>query len=253
MTPPAIAVSNLTVAFGDYCALDDLSFTVPPGAFVAIVGPNGAGKSTLIKVLLGLIAPRSGSVRLLGSEGQDVPVDRLGYVPQIKQMDRTFPARAIELVATGWQRSWPWRLRGERREAAMAALKQVGASHLAERPLSGLSGGELQRVYLARSLAREPRLVLLDEPATGIDEAGKADICRLLEAYQRNRAATLMMVTHDWQIAHHHASHVLLINRRLIAFDAPAAALSESHLSTAFGHIGHHHHHTHSGPHPAHD
>ncbi|AEB12129.1 metal ABC transporter ATP-binding protein [Marinithermus hydrothermalis] len=239
--PPVLEVGGLTVRFGDHQALERVAFTVPEGAFVAIVGPNGGGKSTLIKAVLGLVEPAQGHLRVLGRRPREVPPGWIGYVPQVKTLDRTFPALAFELVVSGLRRRWPMRVSRAERTAALEALARVGAAHLVERPLARLSGGELQRVYLARALVRRPELVLLDEPATGIDAVGEQDLYRLLEAYQRETRATILMVTHDWEAARHHASHVLVLNRRLIGFGPPERALSEECLRRAFGHVGHAH------------
>jgi zinc transport system ATP-binding protein len=237
----AIEVESLSVRFGDFFALEGLTFTIPQNRFVAIVGPNGAGKSTLLKVLLGLVSPSDGSAAIFESSPGDVPANWVGYVPQAKTMDRSFPALSLELVLTGLEGSWPWRRKKTNYTRAFAALEQVGAGHLAERPLGRLSGGELQRVYLARSIVREPRVLVLDEPATGIDAVGEADMYRLLEDYQKRSGATFLMVTHDWHAATHHADFVLLLNRKQISFGKPSDALAEENLRLAFGHIGHEH------------
>jgi zinc transport system ATP-binding protein len=151
----------------------------------------------------------------------------------------SFPALASELVMTGVASSWPFA--APRKADVARALQQVGGSHLATRSVSELSGGELQRVFLARALARNPRLLILDEPATGIDVSGEADMYGVLEAFQRQTGATVLMATHDLDAAEHHASHVLLMARRQVAFGAPEAALSERNLRTAFSHVGHAH------------
>jgi len=239
--PPAVETAGLTVRFGDHLALEDVTLTVPAGAFVAIVGPNGAGKSTLLKVLLGLVGPTRGEVRVLGRPPGRLDPRRIGYVPQFKTLDRTFPALAEELVASGLRRAWPGRLTPAERERVRSALERVGAGQLLGRSVSRFSGGELQRVYLARAFVRRPELVMLDEPATGIDVLGEADMYRLLEDYQRETGATLLMITHDWEAAYHHATHVIVLNRRLIGFGPPERALSERCLREAFGHVGHAH------------
>ncbi|MDZ7339096.1 MAG: metal ABC transporter ATP-binding protein [candidate division KSB1 bacterium] len=241
MTKTAIEVEGLGVRFGEHVALSNVTLTIPENAFVAIVGPNGGGKSTLLKVLLGLLPPSTGTVRIWGRSPEEVPPEWIGYVPQVKTMDRSFPALSVELVMTGLIRRWPWRSARRVRQEAMAALERVGAAHLAQRPLAKLSGGELQRVCLARSMVRRPRLVMLDEPATGIDAIGEADMYYMLEAYQQDSGATLLMVTHDWHAATHHADLVLLLNRAQISFGPPRQALHEDNLRAAFGHIGHAH------------
>lgn len=241
MTKFAVEVNNLSVLFEDHVALSDLSMQIPHNAFVAIVGPNGAGKSTFLKVLLGLVKPSSGQVKLFGKTPHQVDPNIIGYVPQFKTMDRTFPAVSIELVYTGLSRNWPWRLSKDARNKACQALEQVGAAHLATRPIGKLSGGELQRVCLARSIVRQPELLMLDEPATGIDTIGEEDMYRMLEAYQNQSGATIIMITHDWHAVTHHADYVLLLNRKQVSFGAPGNALQEDFLRLAYGHIGHDH------------
>ena len=239
--PPAVEFDRVTVRFGRDNALEDVSFRVPEGAFVAIVGPNGAGKSTLLKVVLGLIQPTAGRVRVFGQPPRKVPPTWIGYVPQFKTLDRSFPALAIELVASGRLLRWPFRVPPGVRAEAEAALARVRGAHLADKPLSGLSGGELQRVYLARAFVRRPRLLLLDEPATGMDVLGEADMYAMIEDYRAESGATVMMITHDWEAAYHHATHVLVLNRRVIGFGPPERALTEECLRRAFGHEGHLH------------
>lgn len=219
--------------------LDGLSFSVTAGDFVAVIGPNGSGKTSLIRLILGLLAPSSGGLHLAPELCADRR--RIGYVPQLKTLDRSFPAIALDLVVSGMRLSWAWRETPSEHEAALAALARVGAAGLAQRQLSVLSGGELQRVYLARALARRPRLLLLDEPASGIDVSGEADMYHLLEDYRRETGATVLMVTHDWAGALHHASRALLLNRRLLAYAAPETVLTDDNLRLVFGHSGHAH------------
>ncbi|WP_038057726.1 metal ABC transporter ATP-binding protein [Thermus amyloliquefaciens] len=235
----ALEAQDLSVRFGEFKALKGIHLKVPEGAFVAVVGPNGAGKSTLLKAILGLV-PFRGEVRVFGRPLAESDPLWFGYVPQIKAFDRSFPALSLELVATGLRRRWPFRLSPREREEALAALRRVGAEALAFRPLGRLSGGQLQRVYLARALIRRPRILLLDEPATGVDRVGEVDLYRYLEAYQQESGATVLMITHDWEAAHH-ASHVLVMNRRVVGFGPPEKALSEECLRQAFGHLGHAH------------
>lgn len=241
MSDFAVEVKNLSVKFEDHIALSDLSMQILKNSFVAIVGPNGAGKSTFLKVLLGLISPTTGEVKIFGKTPQQVDPNLIGYVPQFKTMDRSFPAVSIELVYTGLSRKWPWRLSKDARTKACQALDQVGAAHLARRPIGKLSGGELQRVCLARSIVRQPELLMLDEPATGIDAIGEEDMYRMLEAYQKASGATVMMITHDWHAVTHHANYVLLLNRKQFSFGPPEKALQEDNLRKAYGHIGHQH------------
>ncbi len=242
MTIAAIEASRVTLRFGDHVAIEDITFVLPQGEFLAVVGPNGAGKSTLLKILLGILEPTEGEVLVFGERPSDIPPDRIGYVPQIKTLDRSFPAVAVELVLTGLLGRWPGRSRADRIKQAQEAMERTGTAHLANRPIGHLSGGELQRVYLARSLVRRPDLIVLDEPATGMDLAGELGMYDSLESYQNETGATVFMITHDWQVARHHADLVLVMDRRVVSFGSAKEALAEEPMRRAFGHIGHTHH-----------
>lgn len=231
---PAIVASGLRVRVAERDILFGVDFELPKGAYLAIIGPNGSGKSTLIKCLLGLANPSEGRLEV-------APGQKIGYVPQIKTLDRSFPARACDLVASGVLRRWPWRIERRLHDRVHEALEAVGVGSLAGAPLSKLSGGELQRVYLARAVIQEPDLLLLDEPATGIDFAGEEAIHEIVEGLRERRGATVAIVTHDLSIAEYHASHVIVLRNRQLAFGPPAEALRDDVLREAFGHAGHAH------------
>ncbi|MDH5297625.1 MAG: metal ABC transporter ATP-binding protein [Desulfobulbaceae bacterium] len=231
----AVHTHNLSLFLGESEALANISCCIQEGEFVAVLGPNGAGKSTFLKVLLGVLEPSAGTVRVFDQAPRQVDPGWIGYVPQAKTLDRNFPALATELVITGLHRTWVRRIRATDRNAALEALEMVGAAHLADRPVGALSGGELQRIYLARSLVRKPRLILLDEPATGIDTVGEVDFYRLLERYRTDQKATIILVTHDWEVASHHACRVMVLNHRLIGFGKPGEAMCEECLESAYG------------------
>lgn len=244
-----IDIKDLTVVFGNHPALTNISFSVEENNFITIIGPNGGGKSTLLKVILGLITPTSGKV-IINNSGTEVgnglnnnrkDINPIAYVPQIKTLDRSFPALPIELVLTGIKGKWSARISKDERQAALSALEQVGAAHLQNRTISRLSGGELQRIYLARAFVRKPKILLLDEPATGIDMSGDNDINHIIDCYHEKHGTTVLMVTHDWESAYHHADKVLMINQSVICYDVPQNAFDDNNLRTAFGHIGHKH------------
>jgi len=236
-----VAFENVTVRFGSHTALENITLEIKGGLFITIVGPNGGGKTTFLKLILGLLEPTIGNVNVFGEKPLKNLTQAIGYVPQIKTFDRSFPALPIELVATGLTGSWISILSKAQKKLALEALDQVGATNLARKPLGKLSGGELQRIFLARSIIRKPKLLLLDEPASGIDVAGEIDFNNILEDYKKRQNATIIMITHDWESAFHHSDYVLLLNRSVICYDEPKKAFSEKWLRIAFGHLGHSH------------
>lgn len=245
-TSAVVSAQNISIGFGQVQVLEDVSFEVQQGEFVAIIGPNGAGKSTLIKIALGLKKADEGTLSLFdaGSKhsGRKLRAADIGYVPQLKTFDRTFPAQVIELVVSGLRQNWVWRASGDEKEVARRALEDVGAGHLEARALSSLSGGELQRVFLARALVRQPKIIFLDEPATGVDTLAEHDLYHLLEDYlKRNPTAVVVMITHDLSVARFHSDKVLVLNRRLYNCGKPEEVMTEECLKEAFGHQGHGH------------
>ncbi len=224
--------------------MKNISFQLDAEEFLAIIGPNGAGKSTLIKLALGILKPSRGKVTVFNdSVGKNFK--QIGYVPQLKTFDRSFPATTLELVISGLRHKWVARAKKAEIEEATYALKKVGAEKLLKHALAELSGGELQRVFLARALVSNPKIVFLDEPATGVDFLAENDLYDLLENYQNEYLGdikpTIIMITHDLAAARYHASKVLIINRTIHGFGLPEEVMSEIYLQRAFGHVGHHH------------
>lgn len=229
-----LKVDGLTVRFGRNVAIENLSLGCSPGSWTAVIGPNGSGKSTLLKAILGLVELDHGRVEI------NCAADAIGYVPQAKTLDRRFPARVMEMVSTGLRSTWPFWMKADMRGKVEQCLQRVGLRGYSQHLLSDLSGGELQRVYLARSLIRNPGLILLDEPATGLDRSGETDMYELLDALRREEGTTILMVTHDLDAACHHSTHVLIMNRTSIASGTPDC-LTQENLKAAFGHSGHEH------------
>lgn len=237
----SVKIENVNVKFGTHSALKNINFELEQGNFLSVVGPNGSGKSTLIKVILGLVKPTDGYVWIFGNLLQNSEKNVFGYVPQIKTLDRSFPAKSIELVASGLTGKWISKIDTDLKEKSLFALEEVAAVNLADRQLNTLSGGELQRIYLARSFIRNPKILLMDEPATGIDSAGEKDLNRIIEEYRLKKKTTVVMVTHDWESAFHHSDYVLMLDSRQICFEKPDIAFCDEFIRTAFGHVGHNH------------
>lgn len=241
MKPIAVEAQHVSVTFGDFVALSDVSFAIPESAFAAVIGPNGAGKSTLLNVLLGLIMPVQGTVSVLGKSPKDLAGLRVAYVPQKKTFAQQFPATVMELVVSGMTGTWPWRISRDQRERSLEMMEKTGVRHLADQSVHRISGGELQRAFLARSLANSPDLLILDEPAAGMDLKGEAAMYHILCDYQAESKATVLMITHDWEGARCHADLVLLLDRTVVDFGPSREVASEARLLSLFGHRGHVH------------
>jgi ABC-type Mn2+/Zn2+ transport system ATPase subunit len=221
----AVLARNLSVERGTRRVLRDVSLSIEAGEFVCICGPNGGGKTTFLKAVLGLLPCAEGSLRVFG-EAPDAARRFVGYLPQRKGFAPDFPASVTELVVAGREGVWPLRLTREEREWAKALLSRVGGPGLADRPLAGLSGGETQRAFLARALANDPRLLLLDEPTAGVDAAGRAEFLDLLAEVASRGDLTAVLVTHNLAAVRRLADRVAYIDGNLVAFGAPDDVLA---------------------------
>lgn len=215
--PRALDVRNVSVAFDGRVVLDDVSFHVPVGEFLCLSGPNGAGKSTLLKCVLGLRRPDRGAI-LVAGEAPHLGRRRVGYVPQRKTFDRDFPATALDVVVANLRGRWPMRIRAHERERAMAALERTGAAKLAAARMGDLSGGETQRVFLARALVTKPELIVLDEPTAGVDVGGRAAIVELMAEIAQSETVAAVLVTHNLQAIARCAERILYLERSVRAW-----------------------------------
>ena len=234
---PVVAVRHLSTGYNHVAAIDDVSFDIRPGELVALIGPNGSGKSTLIKSLVGLLAPWQGEVTILG----DAPArarPRIGYMPQAERVDWRFPISVREVVSMGlYRRRWGLdRLRLLRGDdpRAEAAMERTRVRHLADRQVGELSGGQQRRVLLARTLVRDPEVLLLDEPAAGLDTTSEHELMQLLRDLAAGGSA-ILVATHDIVSVLEFFSRVLCIKERLIADGPPRSALVEQTLIETFG------------------
>ncbi|MGQ9660515.1 MAG: metal ABC transporter ATP-binding protein [Thermochromatium sp.] len=214
---PAICVESVSFSYGETLVLERIDLSIAAGEFVGLVGPNAGGKSTLLKLILGLLEPQSGRIRVFGRPPR-AAAPAIGYVPQFPGFARDFPICVEEVVAmgrVGLGSRWPlgWSSRADR-AAARQALSAVEAADLARRPIGRLSGGQLQRVLLARALVGEPRLLLLDEPTANIDQRAENDIFDLLA--ELNRHMTILLVSHDIAFISGYVTRVACLNRTLI-------------------------------------
>ncbi len=224
-TPPAIEIKHLGFAYGDVAVLEDISLRVEPGEFLGLVGPNAGGKSTLLKLALGLLHPQRGRVRVLGRSPKQAR-RHIGYVPQYPAFPRDFPIQVLDVVLMGrlglsdslLQQIGTWRRRD--REHARQTLNDVEAGDLALQPIGALSGGQLQRVLLARALVSEPEILILDEPTANIDQRLEGEIFELLA--KLNQHLTIVVVSHDISFISSYVSRVACLNRTLVCHHTEA-------------------------------
>ncbi len=226
-----VEVTDLCFSFPSVPVLRHVSFSIAKGDFVGIIGPNGAGKSTLLRLMLGRLTPDAGSVRLFGVEASKFKqFSRLSYVSQRAASIGAFPATALEAVMTGMAGSAGlFRPLGRRlREKALDCLETVDMLDCAGRLIGDLSGGQLQRVLIARALAGDPELMLLDEPTVGVDNIAVDTICCLLAKLNAERRLTIAMISHDLPAIFSHAT-------RLLVFAEDGTAHMEDNAGDALG------------------
>lgn len=237
MKAAALELSGVTVRYGEMLALDDVTLSVPVGSVHALVGMNGAGKSTLFGTIMGRIRPDVGEVRLFG--GPAAPARRAGrlaFMPQSDDIDRDFPLSVADVVMMGrYGRMGPTRRpRAADRERVADALARVALSDLSDRPIGALSGGQRKRAFVARALAQEAELLLLDEPFAGVDVVSEQLIADVLSDLAA-RGRTVLVSTHDLATLPDRADRVILLARRIITVDEPEVALAPESLARAFG------------------
>lgn len=233
----ALRITNLTVRYGEVLALDGVDLTVEPGEACGLVGVNGSGKSTLFKAAVGLVRPVAGAVTVLGGPGDRARrAGLVAYVPQADDLDRDFPVSVEDVVLTGrYHLMGPLRRPAPRDRAVVAqALARVGLADLAGRQIGRLSGGQRQRVLLARALAQEARLLLLDEPFTGVDAGSEAAVTAVLRDLVAE-GASLVVSTHDLSMLPALCARSVLLHRRVLAHGPTAEVITPENLARTFG------------------
>jgi zinc transport system ATP-binding protein len=229
---PIVSLAHVWVWLGDTLALQDVSLNIHEGRFIGLMGPNGGGKTTLLKTIVGLIRPDRGSVAVRGPAGRNI-----GYVPQEENIDPDFPVTAYDVVEMGLYGrlgSFP-RVTEEHRAGVMEALRRVGMEKLAARSIGALSGGEKQRVSIARAIVARPSLLLLDEPTTGVDADARDDFFRTLQELRRELALTIILASHDIEVVPSQVDEVVCINQRVFVHAAPAEIENVGDFRSAYG------------------
>lgn len=234
--PTVLEVINLGVNYGTTTVLDNVSFAVGRGELIAVIGPNGAGKSTLFKAICGLVN-HTGEVEVNGVHCHS-RTDRMdiAYIPQRSDSDLTFPITVGELVLAGRRRFHHWYARpsGHDRTEALRMLALVDLTGTQDRSLNQLSSGQLQRAYVARALAQEASVLMLDEALSGVDQPATAE---LFEVFERlaDHGSTLLIATHDLALARRRFPRVMAVNGRLLGDGPPDSVLSSDVLDRTFG------------------
>lgn len=234
LNKPILDVQHISVRYNGQTALEDITFHLHEGERVAVVGPNGAGKSTLFKVVAGVLQPSTGEVDIFGSRPRGHSC--IAYIPQRSQVDWNFPVSVADVVMMGRSAklgplNWPHKKDWEHVQRSLATVE---LSDLAARQIGQLSGGQQQRMFIARALAQEAELMLMDEPLTGLDTPSQEGLLDLLDTL-RNQKVTVMVATHDLDQAARHFNRIMLLNHRIVAFDAPQKVLHTDNLLQAYG------------------
>ncbi len=232
---PVLEVHDLTVSYDKKPVLWDVDFTIPYGSLVGVIGPNGAGKSTLIKAIMNLVPKGSGYVNIYDDILDNVRY-KISYVPQRESVDWDFPASVLDIVLMGryGKKGLLKRLSIKDKEIAYESLKRVNMLDFANRQISQLSGGQQQRTFLARALAQEADLYLMDEPFAGVDAASERSIVDLL-LKMRKEGKTIIVVHHDLQSAIDYFDWTLLLNTRLVASGPTKRVFTTELLQETYG------------------
>lgn len=211
MKNPVIEVSHLYFSYNGSPVLTDVSLSIRKNEFVAFIGPNGGGKTTLVKLLLGLLKPDRGVIRIMGHSPSKV-AHRIGYVPQDVSVNKSFPISVIDVVLMGRLQSHRWaRISKEDRTAAEKALESLEMLEYKNRKIDDLSGGQRERVFIARALATDPDILFLDEPTANIDSQGKTYLYALLK--ELNQTKTIFVVSHDTMVLSSYVTAVACVNK----------------------------------------
>jgi manganese transport system ATP-binding protein len=239
----AVEVRDVVVRYGRVLALDGVSLTLARGTALGIVGPNGSGKSTLLKTVAGLIEPAAGRVRVFGDDPRRLRPGAIGYVPQIEEVDFSFPVNVRDVVAMGrYPRLRPFApLSAADRHAVEEAIGALDLTPFADRPIADLSGGQQQRVFVARAIAQEPELLLLDEPTTGVDAATEEKLLHIVRGLVA-AGMPVLMTTHDLDRAADWFDRLIVVDRRVLADGDPETVLSSGAYASIREHTHTHGH-----------
>jgi len=242
-THTIIELNRVCFSFTSEEIIKDVSLKIHKGDYVGIVGPNGGGKTTLLKLMLGLLQPKAGNIKLFGVEIKDFKDwSKIGYVPQKNYVEMNFPVTVEEMVAMGryGKRGLFHFSTKEDKEKTLQALKQVDMLDYKDRQINDLSGGQQQRVFIARALASEPEVIFLDEPTVGVDVKTQKQFYALLRKLNKDLDLTLVLVTHELDVVAHEATELGYINRTLEYYGEPNEFLKGAYFHELIGKGGLH-------------
>lgn len=235
----AIELKKVGFAYGNNHVLDGVSFQIHDGDYVGLIGPNGGGKTTTLKIILGLLQPTTGTVRIFGHTLQKAKEHyEIGYVPQkVMEGEFSFPATVREVIESGRVSRYQvfQGFSKEDREALKKAIDLTGIGDLQDRLIGELSGGQRQLVFIARALAREPKILILDEPTVGVDIASKEKFYTFLDDLNQKHGMTILMVSHDVDIMVREAKQILCINKNLICHVASGSFKKGKYMEDLYG------------------
>lgn len=240
MSNPALKIENLTVELDGHIVLEDISFITDAGSVTAVIGPNGAGKSVLLKCILKLLPKKTGTVEIMGINHNNYHriAPLISYIPQYINIDHSFPLTVSGLFSL--KSTSPIGMSNKEKQRMLDLLDKTNTAHLLNKRLSVLSGGQLQRIILAYSLMDSPKILLLDEPAAGIDVEGQDTIYTLLSRIQKEEKLAMILVSHELQIVMNYATQVLCLNKKLMCTGTPRKVLTNETLQRMYGtDVGH--------------
>lgn len=208
-----ISLEDVSFSYMQQPVLDTVNFHIQPGEFASIVGPNGGGKTTLLKLILGLIKPQEGKIRVLGGDPVSAR-DRIGYMPQYAHLDTDFPATVMDVVLMGRLKSWKFWFSKKDRIQALEALEKVDMTDYRNKGFNALSGGQRQRVLIARALCSQPDILLLDEPTANVDNETEENLFSILKIL--NQRMTILLVSHDLGFVSKYVKSVICVNQTVV-------------------------------------
>jgi zinc transport system ATP-binding protein len=238
-TQNIIELKDISFSYGDDVVLDRITLNIHKGDYLGIIGPNGGGKTTLLKIMLGLLKPSKGTVKLFGQDIHEFKdYYKIGYVPQkVAKFDENYPATVLEVVSMGryGKRGLFKPLNSNDNAQVKKALEEVGMFEFNDRLIGDLSGGQQQRVFIARALSSEPEVIFLDEPTVGVDLKTQEAFYKLLDELNRSMGLTLVLVSHDIDMIAGEATELASINKTLVYHGSPKEFIKGDFIKNLYG------------------